>query len=301
MAGESSALRHDLLEVLGYLRVDPELPLEPVFKSKVAGTEALAIRLARILPARLDLLAVEMGFVSARADVRAAALETGMVLGRPGAFEACKTTVATKGPAFRTAALLLGLSGDEGSVAGLLPALGDAELARDAAFALGFSGRVTAADALLAVMMEDEETAPVAAEGFAAITGLTVEKDFALSPKVWNPDEEEQDEEGEKYGPEADLLKPEPNAIASWWANGKPKLDPAKRWMRGRPWSGDRLLHELDHGPARRREALALDLAIRSQGKAIFTWDALTERQRAEMGQIRQAHTYLSVKPFGVA
>jgi uncharacterized protein (TIGR02270 family) len=181
---------------------------------------------------------------------------------------------------------VLGLSGDETSVAALLPALRDPDRARAAAFALGLSGRVSAADALLAAMADDD-LAPVAAEGFAAIAGLGVEKQFAAPPGRWNPEEPEAEEE--EYGPEADVPRPEPAAVAAWWKEARPRLDPGQRWLRGQPWSGEALLRELEQGPARRREALALDLAIRTRGQVQLAWDALSARQRRELAEARAA------------
>jgi len=275
----------DLLEVLGYLRVDPGVRLESLAANP--ETEALAIRLGGVFPDRLDPTALARGLGSGAAEVRAAAMETGLVAGVRGAFAAAEAEVAGRGAAFGTAALLLGLSGDEKSVAALVPALREETLARQAAFALGFTGRVPAADALLEAM-KDEKVGPVAAEGFAAIAGLAVEKHFAREPAGWNPDEDEAEEE-EPYGPEADLAKPVPETIARWWGEARPKLDPAQRWLRGRPWSPEALLAELDEGPARRRAGLALDLAVRTRGRAQLAWDALSVRQRREMAEARGA------------
>lgn len=121
-------------------------------------------------------------------------------------------------------------------------------------------------------MVKEEKLAPLAAEGFAAITGLRIEKEFAQAPKRWNPDDEESEEEEEEYGPEADLPKPKPDAIVHWWKEAKPKFDPAQRWLRGHLWSIERLLLELKEGPARRREALSLDLAIRTRSQVLVAW-----------------------------
>ena len=47
------------------------------------------------------------------------------------------------------------------------------------------------------------------------------------------------------------------------------------------------MLRELGEGPARRREALALDLAIRTRGQVQLAWDALSARQVAELQAAR--------------
>src|SRR6185369_15807582 len=196
---------------------------------------------------------------------------------------ACEEAVAARGPGFRTAALLLGLSGDGQSADALLQALEDEDVRGGAVFALGFSGRVSAAEALLEAM-QDDALAPLAAEAFAAITGLRVEKELAIPPERWNPDGET-DEPVEEVGLE--LPQPDPDEIARWWKKARPRLDPAQRWLRGQPWSTAALLRELEQGPARRREALALDLAIRSRGQVQIAWNALTGRQRQELSAAR--------------
>jgi uncharacterized protein (TIGR02270 family) len=299
LAPRAVSLQADLLEVLGYLRVDSGLRLEALANAKNPAKEGLAIRLARAFPDKLDPAAIERGLASPGESVRAAAFETGLIAGQRRAFAACEAEVAARGPAFPTAALILGLSGDEKSVVALVPELRE-KFAREAAFALGFSGRISAANALLEAL-SDEKLAPVAAEGFATITGLPVEKKFAKPPKRWNPEEGEDDAE-EEYGPEADLPKPEREVIVRWWKGARPKLDPVQRWLCGQPWSVDALVSELDRGPARRRAALSLDLAIRTRGQVQIAWDALAARQRRQLKEARGAagrsavHSYRDVK-----
>jgi uncharacterized protein (TIGR02270 family) len=295
LAPEAIAIQSDLLEVLACLRIDSGLRLDRMVGSPDPATQALAIRLSRVFSGRLDPEATERALGSSNATVRAAALEAGLVTGARGAFTAAEATVAQKGPGFTTAALVLGLSGDEKSVAALIPALEDKVLRHSTSFAIGFSGRISAADALLRAM-SDDELAPIAAEGFAAITGLGVKKEFAKPVKGWNP--EGKDEIAEEYGPEADLPKPDTEAIGRWWKQARPKLDPAKRWLRGQLWHAEGLLRELELGPAWRRQALALELEVRTQGQNHIAWDSLSARQREEMRETRAAGSRISLKPI---
>ncbi len=292
---KAPAIQADLVEALGYLRIDPGVRLEPLAGAKDPALVALALRLARVFPARLDPAAVERALSSPVAEVRAAALETAAVLGLKGAVPACEATVASRGPAFGTAALLLGLSGDEKPLAPVVAALADPRLQREAAFALGYSGRVSSADALLGAM-RDEKLAAVAGEGFSAIAGLAVEKGLAKPPKRWDPEKE--DEEEEEYGPESDLEEPEPELIAAWWKEARPKLDPAQRWLRGQPWGAEALFRELAQGPARRREALALDVAVRTRGRVQLACDAMSARQRRELAEGPGAAGRMSLRSY---
>ena len=203
------------------------------------------------------------------------------------AFQACEAAVDMYSPGFSTAALLLGLSGDDRSTATLLQGLGNQDFQRDVAYALGFSGRVSAADALLEAM-EDETLAQLAAEAFAAITGLRVEKEFAAPREQWGRAVEAHDGI-ELSRSEAALAQPDPVEIARWWKNARPKLDPTRRWLRGQRWSAEVLLREMEQGPARRREALALDVAIRTHGQVHLAWNALSTRQHRELREAQAA------------
>lgn len=287
--------RLDLLEVMAALRVDPEVRLELLASSPEPAQRALAFRLARVFPALLGPEGFEEALESPDAEVRAAAMEAGMLAGLGSALAAAEATVSCREPGFPAAALLLGLSGDPDAVEKLVPALGEKEVAQAATFGLGFTGRVTAADALLEAM-KDEAVAPVAAEGFAAITGLVVEKELARPRKRWDPDAEEEREE--PYGPEADLAKPNPEAIARWWKKARPRFERGARWSRGRPWKGLEVLDELLHGPARRRPALALDLEIRTRGQVSLAWDALSARQRQELAAAQPRAARASEKSY---
>ncbi len=92
LALSAPAIRADLLEVLGYLRLDPGLPLDPLFASGEPDQEALGLALARSFPSRLGQGFVEHAFTSPEPSVRAAALETGLVLRQRGVFEAAHQT-----------------------------------------------------------------------------------------------------------------------------------------------------------------------------------------------------------------
>jgi uncharacterized protein (TIGR02270 family) len=289
--------RVDVLDVLGSLRVDPGGDLDALAVSGDPAAQVVALRLGRLFPVRLDPQALELALRSDAPEVRAAALETGMVVGRRGAYDAVKATLAGKEPGLASAALLMGLSGEPGGVEALREALEEPEAAHAAVYALGFTGRVEAAEALLDAM-RSEALAPLAVEGFSAITGLRIEKGFARPAKAWNPDDEE-DTTVERYGPEADLPEPEPDAVARWWKDARPRFSEGQRWLRGQPWGLETVLGELREGPARRREALALDLAVRSQGRAQLAWDALSATQWKELGEARAMAGRFAERAYG--
>lgn len=291
LAPKSRAIQGDLLEVLGYLRIDSGVSLEPLASSIEPVTQAVAIRLACFQPDRLDAAVVQRALKSSHPAVRAAALETAMVSGARNAFAAAEATVAEKGPAFSTAALILGLGGDERSVASLLPGLADKLLQRSAAFGLGFSGRISAAEALIGAMA-NPAVAPVAAEAFGAIVGLRMEKQFVNDTLRAS----DNSDDGDTYGPEHDLPAPNSAAILAWWKEAKKKLVPSERWLQGQPWGAEAILRGVEHGSARRREGLALDLAIRTSPRVQIAWDALSARQTADLKQARASASRISLK-----
>ena len=95
----------------------------------------------------LETSLLEQALASSEPDIRSAALESGCILGVRGAFSSVQSTVKGGGPGFGAAALLLGLSGEEGAVAALAPGLTRANDRADSIFALGFTGRVSAVEA----------------------------------------------------------------------------------------------------------------------------------------------------------
>jgi uncharacterized protein (TIGR02270 family) len=286
-AAQSGPIQHDLLLVLAYRRIDSGLRLDGPAASADATLRSRALRLAPLMPGRLETSTIEQALASSEPDIRAAALESGCILGVRGALSSVQSTVTSGGPGYGAAALLLGLSGEEGAVAALARGLTGGERQADSIFALGFTGRVSAVETLVP-LLGDKKLAPLAAEAIAAISGLPIAKQFAKPSKPWTPEGKDEEKDA-PFGPAADLPQPEPAAIAEWWRREGKKFDPRIRSFRGRPWSPDVLLKELESGPARRRAGLALDAAVRSTGAHCLVVDALTGRQREELSAARGA------------
>ena len=288
LLGQRPAARLSLLEVLGALRVDPAERLEALASSRDPSEVRLGLHLGRVWPGRLEARSVAAALGSPDGGVRAEALTTALVLGIPSATAAAEVTVRERAPGWERAACLLGLSGDDASVTALAPLLAENGRAAAAALALGFSGRVSAADALLEAMREDE-LAPAAGEGFSAITGLVLEPPFSGR----RPEPEDED-----APPPPDLPMPVAHRVSAWWKETRPKLDPAQRWLRGRRWSPEVFLQALELGPAHRREGWSLELAVRSRGRSHLGWDTFSARQHQEIAEARGTATQLNPRPF---
>jgi uncharacterized protein (TIGR02270 family) len=274
----SGPFASEILLVRAYRGTDPGPGFADVLRASEPALRARGLRLLATIPTRAQPSTIQQALASLDSELRAAALVSGCVLGPREAFVAAQETVKRRGPAFDTAALLLGLSGDEASVKTLLPFLEDAERAADVLFALGFSGRVSAADAV-ATRLDDATLAPLAAEAFSAITGLPIADGFARRP---SPGSDEPD--SGPTGPLAELPDPDAATCRRWWNQSRGRFDSSVRHLRGRPWTSDAVVEELKVGPARRRAALALDLAVRSSGAHMVVTDALSARQVEGLG-----------------
>jgi uncharacterized protein (TIGR02270 family) len=275
------------LEVLAFLRIDPRVRLDPLARSTDEPLRRAILRVGRIFPAQVPLQLVELALTSKDPAERALALEVGLVQGSKGAWAAVERALAAPvpPPEWAQAALLWALSGER-ELRPLLSGLTDPKRRNAALFALGFTGRVAAVEAALP-WLADEQAGKVAAEAFSAVTGLVIERRFAVPGERWDPDAPEDEEEAAE-GPEADLPAPAPEAIVAWWQAEKARFDPAQRWLGGKPWAIEGVVAALEEGPCRRRSALALDLAIRSRGQHQLEATAPARRQVAELAEIRR-------------
>jgi hypothetical protein len=184
--------------------------------------------------------------------------------------------------------LLAALGGDTKDQMPLLDVLSVPALQCDALWALGFSGRVQAADACLALMRKkDSLVARLAGEAFCSITGLEMKERYVSMepPEVEEPVPlEEEDLDAELLPASEDALPlPEPDAVQQWWSRARGSFELKGRYLRGRAFSWNSLLQELEHGPMRRRPAHALEFAIRSQGEHRVSLRALAKHQLHEL------------------
>ncbi len=285
LAGKAPA---PALRVLAFRRMDPGsgFPLKALAASTEPAVRCALLRFAAVFPDRVPRELVADCVGAQDPAERAAALEAGLVLGLKAAWADCEKWVREGGAGWETAARAFALSG-EADLAPLLRALEDPARRGAALFALGFTGRVAAADAAVA-LLADEDAGPLAGEAFCAVSGLTLQGRFQAQDEGWDPGAPEAEDDA-PYGPEADLPSPMPEAVAAWWGNERKKLDPSQRVLGGRPWSLEGLAAALEDGPCRRREALALELAIRSRGAHQLETKASARRQRQELAELKGA------------
>jgi uncharacterized protein (TIGR02270 family) len=303
LEGTDAALRLLAFQVLSFRGGAPQETRVKWLYHDAAEVVIAALRDPRSLPRDATQSILPQLLVDPRPGVRAAAIETGLISGARAAWKACRE-VAEKGEAGRRHCLvLLALGGDEQEVEWLLGLLREPALRSDVLWALGFSGRIAAAEACLEWMGE-ASVAALAGEAFSAITGLRLEGSYrqvsAEGEEVEEPiplEEEELDAEL-MLEPESVLPLPEPDAVAAWWKTARKDFDRGARYLRGRAFDADALLQALQCEPMRRRPVHARELAIRSRGEYWLQPRAFTAGQRARVEAALSGRTRLSMKPF---
>ncbi|WP_164010452.1 TIGR02270 family protein [Pyxidicoccus trucidator] len=225
-----------------------------------------------------------LGLLGAGASIPCAALmDAGLVHGLREAWVACARAVEAWEP---EALVLWALGGGVKDVARLVELLGQAPLRAPVLWALGFSGRVEAADACL-TWMEDPKVAALAGEAFGAITGLRLEGDFSVARDEDSEASEEDDPEADlTLRPEDDLPLPRAQAVAAWWRSARPGFESGRRYLRGRPLDAAVLMEALAVEPMRRRHVLARELALRTRGACRVQTRARVGLQRAMLQQV---------------
>ena len=283
-----------VLDTLGTHGLATPALCTPLLSHPEPEVAAAALRAASRARLPLEPASVHRALDSRAPVLRDAALLAGLMGGHAGAWAACRALVDSRASEARLPLLLLGLGGDEQDVKRLLARLDDEELRADALWALGFSGRVAAADACVALMRE----APVAAlagEAFSAITGLRIEGGHATEKEEREEDDLDADL---TLRPEDALPLPHAEQVAVWWKEARARLDPKQRHLAGQPFTPQVLLEALVSAPMRRRHALALELALRSRGALQVPTRAFVQHQVAGWKAARAAPATSFSRPF---
>ncbi|HYO73770.1 MAG TPA: hypothetical protein VEU33_47665, partial [Archangium sp.] len=234
--------------------------------------------------------------------LRDSAIVVGLLNNHHRAWAACQAAVESRAPGCRLTMLLLGMSGDERDTKRLLDLLSDEAHQPDVLWALGFTGRVAAADACLDLMRQ-ERVAALAGVAFSAITGLRIEGRYAAERQEVEAEQpiplEQEDLDADLVPkPEDDLPLPQVDAVTDWWREVRPRMDARQRHLEGRAFTPQVLLDALASASMRRRHALALELALRSRGALQVPTRAFLERQVAAWQQACSAPPSTFSRPF---
>ncbi|WP_158623809.1 TIGR02270 family protein [Corallococcus llansteffanensis] len=241
------------------------------------------------------------GLLSAHAGIRMAAIEVALTAGLREAWDACRQALKTQGPEGRQALVLWALGSDEEESGLLVEGLKHPARRADALWALGFSGRLAAAEACLE-WLGDKTVGRLAAESFSGITGLRVEGSYVIPPEQLQeepiPLHEEDLDADLSSRPEDDLPVPDAAATASWWRGAQGNFAQGTRYLMGYPYQGGALLTALMHGPMRRRHVWAWELTVRSRGACRVPTHAFSRRQHAALERVKTMAPRLSMASF---
>jgi uncharacterized protein (TIGR02270 family) len=256
-----------------------------------------ALHAARRFPQEADAAGVTRGLDAAAPELRAAALVAGLVQDPRTRWRACHEALKAPDVVGRTARLLLAMGGEAADVARLVPLLAQPTLRADTLWALGFSGRVAAAEACVP-WLDDASLGPLAAEAFSSVTGLKLEGRTAREPEDEEENETQPDDERTPTwpGPDNDLPVPVAAEVERWWAEGRKSFNPSTRYLAGQPHTAARLVEALETRPMRGRGPLALELALRTGGLLSVetrTWAAV---QRIQFQAARAQGAYVRMR-----
>jgi uncharacterized protein (TIGR02270 family) len=279
------------LEVFASHGVDPGPVLPGLLRHEAPEVATAALRVATRLRHPLERQVLQACLVSPVTALRDSAILAGLQRGQRAAWAACQDAVDSRTPEFRLPALVLALSGEEREVERLKRLLDEPRYRPDALWALGFSGRPSAAESCLE-WMEDDAVSHLAAEAFCAITGLSLEEGL-VAPRTEEdplpPLEEEALDIDLTPRPEEDLPRPVAAQVLAWWKEARKRFELDRRYLHGRPFGTEALRESLLTAPMRRRHALALDLALRSRGELRVPTRAFSVHQRKAMEAVRTA------------
>lgn len=270
-----AAPRAAVLSVLARRGADPGASLDPCVTDEDPEVRLAAIEAARFGSRRFQGWAESIA-VASEGPLRKAAIATALVLGSRQAWELVGALAFSADAPDRDAMAWLAMFGDQRQTQRIIDALEHEGLRAPALYALGFSGRRIAAEACLR-WLGDPDVGPLAGEAFGAITGLPRDDDrYVIDPVPADeapadealPPLEEDLEADLSATPEDDLPVPNPETIAAYWAEIRPRLSAEGRHLGGLPVDQGSLVTGLERQPARRRHALAFELLVRSHGQA---------------------------------
>jgi uncharacterized protein (TIGR02270 family) len=246
-----------------------QLPLGKLLETRNPEVLVAALRALRRAPDPAFAGSVDGPLASPYVAIRDTAIQTGMILGMRAAWRACSKLVARNATGARLPLALLALGGEPVDLKAVIKRLAVPTMRRDALWALGFAGKVEAAEAALA-LIGDAELGALAGESFATITGAPLmgrlieigQTDNAAPPEI---DQEDDDADAPLpvVKPEDDLPIPRPDAVRAWWKTAKPNFQSEVRYLYGHPVTPEALRGAIAAGPTWRRRVWCLEVAMR--------------------------------------
>ncbi|MFO7567926.1 MAG: hypothetical protein R6X02_35120 [Enhygromyxa sp.] len=231
--------------------------------------------------------------------LRATAIESALIRGLPGSWElACEAAFAprTPPPLRKPALAWVAMQGDAGVHARLIAALASRP-DPDLLSAAGITGRPDAV-AVAIGLLDHPGLGRIAGEVVSAVLGLSTRDErfwldegahgsYGVDPDEALPSLAADDLDANLVPPELlRLRRPNARAIRQWWREAELEFSPALRYFGGRPLDLSTAISGLREAPMRRRQALALELAIRSAGAALLDCRASARTQITQLAAI---------------
>lgn len=256
----------------------------------------------RHAPAALQVEWIDYALNRLSPTAQPAAVETALLAGHPAGLDACRELAAAQIAPSNDMLILLAMLGSDADQGLVMDLLAKPNRRRHAVWSLGFAGRKDSAAACIDLLAQGLEV-KVAAEAFAAITGLDLAAEGMIAPEAPEPDEPvafEDDDLDADLGPRPEdrLPQPEIPALIRWWSQNQTRFDRETRYIGGQPITFELLQRSLEHGPMRRRGPIASELAVRTENRySVQTLD-FTHTQKRQMGVFHTLPRDVFAKPM---
>lgn len=231
--------------------------------------------------------------------LRATALESALIRGLPGSWElACEAAFdpRTPGPLRKPALAWVAMQGDAGVHARIIAALASRP-DPDLLWATAIMGRPDGV-AVAIELLDHPRLDRLAGEVVCTVLGLSTRDErfwlddgahgsYGVDPNEALPSLAVDDLDADLVPPEdRRLRRPNPWAIREWWVEAELEFSPALRYFGGRPLDCSTVALGLRDAPMRQRHPLALELAIRSAGRALLDTLAPARTQTTRLAAI---------------
>lgn len=285
----SPQVRAAAARVLGFQQVDLGRALSALLASDDSEELRAGLYCLRYRPRPEGEPALRQALAAADGEVATAGLLAAAVAGMRGVLDSCRLIIRDQHPALPTAALLVGLLGNEADSELLVRSVSASKHAADLIFALGLGGSQGSADACVQ-WLGVAALAPAAGEAFLATIGVDPDKEKLLAPVVDDP---KQDPDAPDFQPEsslhADLVPLDADAVAAWWSAHRSQFSAPERFFAGKPLARQdpsAWLAAMEQANMRQRHPLALALAHVSEGRQLVQTLALCRHQHPRSASV---------------
>jgi uncharacterized protein (TIGR02270 family) len=277
-----------LCRIKRFRRVSPGKEVTDALQSGNPQLQADALRsLTYVAEQSLAARHIAWGLKSDAGEVRRAAIETGIRLRDPAAWQAAVQLAEERNAACAQLLPALAALGSPEEQQLVIRALREPALQQAGLFALAYIGTPEVVEICL-TGMRDEKLARCAGEAYCAITGAELARDGLTAPEAAespSPPAFEDDPLDANLVPAAAEQWPLPDltAVRRHWQGVQREFAQGVRHWRGLPASTEVLLAAIERGPMLRRDDLAHELAVRSGGKYDLETRAFARSQRTMM------------------